>query len=93
MEREEIDYPALQKDYGTMYHLILDSLDKGGSIRYASVVQYPKYATINGHPVFYLPLDKQFFIALDYTIVYPKIYVRKYMEVESLNGLKRSYLH
>ena len=90
--KKPLDYTEYTKDFGTMYHLVLDveSFDKK-SIRFCSAHDKDKFLTINDFPIFFTPVDG-FLMAIDYTIVYPKIYVRSYKPISDTYGMKRAFL-
>lgn len=74
-----------------MYHLLLDRKYQEDRVKYVSDKDYPKYATVNGEPVFF-NFDKEFRIAIEYTIIYPKIYVKKSKPYRIKDKIKRSYI-
>jgi hypothetical protein len=77
---ESFDYRELETDYGKMYHLLLDLHGAKGGIRFVASHDHPKFASIEYHPVFF-DENKNFRIATDFIIVYPKIYVRQSIPV------------
>jgi len=73
----ELDYGSYQSQYGTMYHLLLDRLGSAEGVRFVNGEDCnPKFLTVGGNPVFF-NWDKEFCVALDYTVIFPKVYVRK----------------
>lgn len=94
ISRQEVDdFKAYEELYGDMYHLLLNKLDEGTRIKFVSDSNYPAFATLLGNPVFF-DFDKKFRMAIDYTIIYPKIYVKKSIPVKKdLLPLNRSYLN
>lgn len=88
----ELDYRSYEKEYGEMFHLVLDRIDTNGQLKFVADKDYPKYATVDNNPLF-LNFDKELCIAVEYTIIYPKVYVKKFTKHSSLEGLVRSYLH
>ena len=76
-----------------MYHLILDTpTDSDASAKYVSDKDYPKYAGVDGKPIFF-NWDKEFRVATDFVIMYPKVYVKASEPLTSLSNLSRSYIH
>jgi len=94
MFRHEIEnYKSYEILYGDMYHLLLNKLGTTTGIKFVSNSNYPLFASLLYGPVFF-DSDKNFRIAIDYTIVYPKIYVKKSVEVKrELLPLSRSFIH
>lgn len=71
----ELDFLLYEKAFGTMYHLLIDKSSKDG-VRFVNDTDNKTYATVNGSPVFF-NWDKEFRIAIEFTIMFPKIYVKK----------------
>ena len=92
MAAEELDYRSFEKEFGEMFHLVLDRIDTNGQLKFVADKDYPKYATVDNQPIF-LNFDKELCTAVDYTIVYPKVYVKKYRRLKTKEGITRSYLH
>lgn len=78
-----------------MFHLLLNlnkSIDDT-NIRFVGSHDFPKFAAIEGHPVFF-DNDKNFKLATDFTIVYPKVYIRESIPLETkFLPLERGYIH
>lgn len=92
-QKDEFNFKLYEKALGTMYHLILDRpTDSGESVKYVSCDDKPLYATVNGNPVFF-NWDKEFRIATEYTIMYPKIYVKASKPYKVRQSLERCYIH
>ena len=92
-KQQDLNYSSYSKEYGDMFHLILDVEDfKTKGIRFCSLHDKGKYLTLNEYPVFYTH-TQGFLVAIDYTIVYPKIYVKTSKAIIDIHGLKRSYIH
>jgi hypothetical protein len=75
-----MDFRSYEQIYGKMYHLLLDRKGKDNGVRFVADHDYPKFASYEYHPVFFDD-DKNFRIATDFTIIYPKIYVRESIPV------------
>ena len=89
---KKLDYISLEPQYGAMYHLVLDRpTDADESVRYVSDDDKPMYATVQGNPIFF-NWDKEFRVALDYTIIYPKIYVKESEPYTLRTKLERNYI-
>ena len=89
----QLSYIDYQKDYGRIFHLILDVNDFDDStIKFCAYHNKGKFLSINDFPIFYTA-SHGFLMAIDYTIIYPKIYVKKYKEFDYKTKLKRSYIH
>jgi hypothetical protein len=69
------DYKKLENQYGKMYHLLLDKVTEESGVRFVHGTDYPKFAGVEYNPIFF-DENKNFRVAVDYIIVYPKIYVR-----------------
>jgi len=99
-DQKGINYRALAKAYGVMYHLLVLTKTE---VKFASSHNKPKYAGLNGNPIFIF--DNEVHEAIDYVIVYPKLYVTTSMRLvtedassEQLDGdikntLKNFYIH
>ena len=86
------DYKKLEEKLGTMYHLLLNRFDEATTIKFCADAHYPKFATIHDQPVFF-DHDKNFMLAIDYTIIYPKIYVKHAIPFkQEYLPLNRSYI-
>lgn len=75
MKEKELDYASFQAQYGQMFHLIL--YRKRDGARYVSFHD-KKYSAINNYPLFYNE-KRELCLATSFTIIFPKIYIRKYM--------------
>lgn len=89
------DFKKFEGQYGDMFHLLLN-LDKatpGPDIRFVSEHDQPMFTGIDGHPVFF-DHDKNFKLATDFIIIYPKVYVRASIMLDTKHlPLERVYLH
>lgn len=91
-KKKEFDFKEHEAKYGDMYHLVLDRpTDSDSSIRYVSDKDHPKYAGVNGDPLFF-NWDKEFRIATEYVIMYPKVYVKASKPFKPDEILKRCYI-
>ena len=70
-----MNFRGLEARFGEMYHLILDLKGTSDGVRFVAEHDFPKFASIDYHPIFF-DSEKNFRIATDYTIIYPKVYVR-----------------
>lgn len=68
------NYRLFEPEFGTMFHLLIDKQTEEG-IKFVSDHNYPKFASIDSNPI-YFDDHKNFRIATDFTIIYPKVYVR-----------------
>ena len=72
----ELDYRLYENAFGTMYHLLLDRAASEDGVRFVNDTDKTRYAAVNGSPIFF-DWDQEFRIAIEFTIMYPKIYVKK----------------
>jgi hypothetical protein len=90
-----MDKEALEEQFGLMYHLILDRNDfsKGARlIKFVSAKDYPKFASVDNNPIIF-GRDKMFYVATEYTIIYPKVFVRAYKPLHAKDVITRGYIH
>jgi hypothetical protein len=91
-KKKEFDFKKYEDLYGDMYHLVLDRpSDSDESIKFVSDTDYPKFAGVDGNPLFF-NWDKEFRIATDYVIMYPKVYVRASEPFNTKKQLTRCYV-
>lgn len=91
-KKKEFDFKGYESEYGDMYHLVLDRpTDSDASIKYVSGSDYPKFAGVEGRPIFF-SWDKEFRIATEYVIMYPKVYVKESEPLTSKANLSRCYI-
>lgn len=90
----DLDYIKYESQYGVMYHLLLDRIGTNTGVRFVNGDDpNPKFITVCGKPVFF-NWDKEYCIALDYTIIFPKLYVKKAVLLTKyeIKRLSRQYI-
>lgn len=93
MMSKDFNYRELEEKYGKMYHLLLPKANKDKGVKFVSDHNHPKFASIDSKPIFFND-DKEFCLALNYVIIYPKVYVIKSIKLKKEDlPLEISYLH
>jgi len=92
-KRTDLDYSKYEHQLkGKMFHLLLEVKDPlTDKIRFASFYDKGQYSGANGNPVFFN--GEIFLEALDYDIVYPKVYVRDAVPLLFKYQLQRYKIH
>lgn len=95
MRNKITNFKEYEESLGTMYHLILDTLDPliVNKIRFVDNKDFPTYLGSNGNPIVYLHLDKIYLVAEDFTIIYPKVYIKRSRPLKESDDMKRYRLH
>ena len=88
-----LDYKEFEEDFGDMYHLVIDRINTDDGVRFVHDGDGGRYASIDGAPVFFGE-DQEFHVALEYTIIYPKIYIldSEHMKMGDLKFMGRSII-
>ena len=89
-----IIYKHFESKLGPMFPLISaknDFSEKAQCLKFASIREFPKYASIDNCPIFF-GKDGNFRIALTYTIIYPKVYVRRSAIVSPYDKISVAYI-
>lgn len=87
----ELNFKQLENKFGTSAHLLVRR-GPHDKYRFASDSDSDVYLSQGGLPVFYNSVDQFFCLALHYTIIYPKIYVKKYKQMTSKKEIVRTYI-
>ena len=84
----------VENELGVMYHLLIDRINSVNGIKYVKEADKGKYSSISLGPIFF-NWNQEFHIALDYTIVYPKIYVKSSVQLLAvdISDISRSYIN
>jgi len=92
-KNEDLPFADYQDQFGKMYHLTLYVKNAPEQLRFVHYSNQ-RYTTYNGYPIFYSE-NKEFCMALDYTIVFPKIYVRRYRPISEImqKSLQTAFFH
>lgn len=93
-KEKELDFAIYQEAFGKMYHLIRYTKTSPDNVRFVHYSENPKYTAINGRPIFFSD-TKELCIATEYTIIYPKVYVRRYVPMGAIDieELQNAYIH
>jgi hypothetical protein len=88
-----MDYTLYEKMYGNMYHLLLNRVGTDKGIKYVRSNKSFGYLSVDNFPIFF-NMHKEFCVALDYTIIYPKIYVAQSVKLSEyqVKSLSRSFI-
>ena len=88
---KELDYGSYQPIYGDIYHLLRYSTKTPDQIRFVTYFERPRFAGVNGNPIFFSD-NQQFRVAIDYTIIYPKVYVKKSVPLDMVRDIQLCYI-
>lgn len=90
---KDFNYRELEQQYGKMFHLLLPKSNEEKGVKFVSDHNYPKFASIDSLPVFFND-DKEFCLATSFVIIYPKVYVTKFIKLKKEDlPLEISYIH
>ena len=89
------DFRAYESEYGQMFHLLLTTdgtVSEKDKVKFVSDHHHPKFSSVEGYPIFF-DHDKEFRLAVDYVIMYPKVYVRTSIPLLSVHfPLSKGYI-